>query len=434
MIAMTHWLFPEEQPTVVRSLLELGLIKFSDKRDLPLKSGGKTDIYISLRDARNNPSALEYLAELYKMPVRHSRASRFVEVPESVSCFAGLLAVKTGVPYLTIREQLKEGRATDAQVIGKSEKGEDVVIMDDVITDGASKIEPYLTCLRLGLNPKRLIVLVDRQQGWQKKFQEKNIDLPVWPGMSLHDVRRELILSGAMRRCDPGQEARNPIIVALDGKSWEEILPFVDRFRTTGVILKVNDLLFALGIERLLRELSIYGRIMADLKCHDIPATVSNTCKRLRPFSPWAVTVHGSGGPDMVAAAVKALEGTPTKVLGVTVLTSIDAKTCEEIYVRQPREQVMRIAEMVKQAGGHGLVCSPEEVRELRTRYPGFNLTTPGVRSPGVGLNDQARTGTPAVAMEDGADNLVMGRQLLGDQGKDPIDEMNRVLVDELKR
>jgi hypothetical protein len=97
----------------------------------------------------------------------------------------------------------------------------------------------------MGLNVDGLVVLVDRQQGWKEKFSENGIILPVWPGMTLHDVRKLLISDfGVMQRCSAEAEERNCIIVALDGKSWEEALPIVDRLRPTGAILKVNDLLF----------------------------------------------------------------------------------------------------------------------------------------------------------------------------------------------
>jgi orotate phosphoribosyltransferase len=128
------WLDPDEQKEVVSSLLEADLIKFSNARDLPLKSGGKTDIYINLRDARNRPYMIRYLAELYANPLRRLKAGRFIEVPDSVSCFAGPLSIETGIPYVTIREAPKEGRVAKAKSIGASRFGEAACIIDDVIT------------------------------------------------------------------------------------------------------------------------------------------------------------------------------------------------------------------------------------------------------------------------------------------------------------
>tara|TARA_Y100000310_G_scaffold329709_1_gene400056 strand:- start:6410 stop:7243 length:834 start_codon:yes stop_codon:yes gene_type:complete len=273
--------------------------------------------------------------------------------------------------------------------------------------------------------------LADHQQGWQQKFAQEGIKLPVWAGMTLHDVRRCLIQNlGVMQRCTLEAEAKNPIIVALDGKSWEEILPTLDQLRTTGCILKVNDFAFANGFDNVLPDLSVYGRVMLDLKLHDIKNTIANTCKRIRVHKPWAVTVHASGSKAMMEEAVKTLEGTSTKVLAVTVLTSFDEATCEEVYVRKPWDQVMALARIAKEAGAHGLVCSPEEVKELKRIYPEMTFVVPGVRSPGAAKGDQKRVATPREARDDGADHLVMGRQVLG--AEDPVKEVERVMTEEL--
>ena len=426
----TGWLHPEEQAAVVAKLLSWGLIKTSDARDLPLKSGGTTDVYINLRDARNYPDAIRYVAELFEYPLRRLGVSRFIEVPNAVSCFAGPLAISTGLPYLTIREQEKQGRVGDAQVIGRSSKGEVVTIIDDVITDGASKIVPIQQCVSRNLNLRALTVLVDRQQGWQKMFAQHGISVPVWSGMTLHDVRKHLIQTlGVMKRCSPEAEEKNPIIVAFDGKPWSEILPLMDRLRRTGCIIKVNDLLFAEGIDHLLPELHVYGRVMVDIKGHDIPNTLKNICQRLIRHKPWAITVHGSGGREMIETAVKTLQGIETKVLVVTVLTSMQ-DGCEEVYSRKPMEQVKVLAKIAYEAGAEGLVCSPEEVGELRALYPTMTLVTPGIRSIGADAGDQKRIATPQVAIAKGSNHLVMGRQILDND--DPIGEVYRVLKDEL--
>jgi len=120
-----------------------------------------------------------------------------------------------------------------------------------------------------------IVVMVDRQQGWKKKLADAGFgDIPIWAATTLHDVRRYLIGNGLMQRCDPEAEEKNPIIVALDGKKWEDVLPIIDQLRTTGCILKVNDMLLNEGIRRLLPNLSVYGRVMADIKGHDIKNTL----------------------------------------------------------------------------------------------------------------------------------------------------------------
>ena len=426
----TPWLLPEEHAEVVQKLYMFGLIKCSNKRDLALKSGGFTDIYINLREARSNPEAIKFITGLFAIPLQRLGIDRFVEVPDSFSCFAGPLSIMTGLPYLTIREQAKEKGASKGLTIGAYKFSDKVAILDDVITDGASKIVPCKECEKFGLDVESLVVLVDRQQGWEKKLLEAEVFLSVWPGLTLHDVRRELIEAGIMQRCDPKIEAVNPIIVAFDGKSWDEILPLADQLRTTGCIIKVNDLLFNEGIENLLPKLSVYGRIMADLKSYDIPNTIKNTFEHLKACPPWAVTVHASGGAKMIKEACDQLADTDTKVLAVTVLTSFDEASCEEIYNRLPLAEVLKLAEIANRAGAHGFVCSPEESKILKEKYPDKLIVTPGIRSEGSPKNDQERIATPKGAIDNGATNLVIGRQILG--AANPVAEVKRILTEEL--
>ncbi len=431
MIPQLPWLDPAEQRELVTCLLESQLVKYSNERNLPLKSGGKTDVYINLRDARNDPRATLLLAKAFENPIRRLNPDRFIEVPDAVSCFAGPLSVSVDIPYITIREKPKEGRVVKANAIGSAPFGSRAVIIDDVVTDGESKIVPFLEAKAMGLQVQNLVVLVDRQQGWKKKFAERGIDLSVWPGMRLHDVRKLLISDfGVMQRCRPEVEEKNCVIVALDGMSWEEILTVIDPLRPSGSILKVNDLLFYEGIASLVPDLHVYGRVMADLKCHDIPNTVKNTCERLRENPPWAVTVHASGGGEMVKAAVDALAGTPTKVLVITVLTSINKVTCEEVYTRLPLDQVKALAAIGAGKGANGFVCSAEEAGELKKIYPDKIMVTPGIRSEASPKDDQARIATPRGARGNGSDYLVMGRQILN--AKDPVAEVRRVLTEEL--
>ncbi|OGZ94966.1 MAG: hypothetical protein A2847_02210 [Candidatus Sungbacteria bacterium RIFCSPHIGHO2_01_FULL_50_25] len=191
-IPLLPWLDSAKQREVVRMLVHYGLLRFSKAHDLVLKSGRTTDIYINLRDARNNPEAIKRIAGLFIHPLMHLGIQRFVEIPDSVSCFAGLLATETGLPYITVRKEAKPGRVSKPRVIGEAKSGEEVAILDDVVTDGASKIEPYRECVRAGLRVKALVVLVDREEGWREKFAAEGIDLHVWAGMTLCEVRRIL--------------------------------------------------------------------------------------------------------------------------------------------------------------------------------------------------------------------------------------------------
>lgn len=425
------WLTPGEQEEAIVEMYNGNVIVYSPDRILPLKSGGFTDIYVNLRLMRSQPHLMHYLSELYANPLRRLRLNRFIEVPEAVSPMAGAISISTNLPVVTIREEAKPGRMVKGKTIGDLRPGERVAIIDDVVTDGASKIAALSTLRSMGVGVAAMVVMVDCQQGWKKKLTELGFgDIPVWAGMTLHDIRKYLVKNGLMERCSPTVEGKNPIIVALDGKNWEDILPLIDPLRTSGCILKVNDLLLARGLEWMLPNLSVYGRVMADLKCYDIPNTVANICKRLRVCPPWAVTVHASGAGEMIKAAKKELEGTSTKVLAVTVLTSFNRSTCEEVYVRRPLGQVLRLAEIAIRGGADGFVCSPKEVGRLSKKYPGKAFVTPGVRSPGVEANDQQRIDTPKNAMASGATHLVMGRQILG--AKDSVAEVKRVVKEEL--
>jgi orotidine-5'-phosphate decarboxylase len=421
------WIPKEEQLEVVEKMVQFGIIKVSNERNLPLKNGGFTDIYISIRDARNYAEATKFLAKLYMRELLRINPNLFVEVPDAVSGIAGCLSVISSTPYITIREQEKERRVSDSKIIGNISPNDSVIILDDVITDGASKIIPYNECIKRGAKCLGLLVLVDRQQGWKEKFNEANIDIPVYAGMTLHDVRKCLFELGYLKRCAKEVEENNPIIVALDNKNMEEIIQIVDPMRTSGCILKFNDFAFEKGFEKIFEEFSIYGRIMLDLKLHDISNTILNTLERIKqyPNHPWAITIHASVGKKTLTKAVECLKDTNIKLLAITVLTDI-SDDCEEIYGRSAKEQVMAMTKMAYEAGVRGFVCSAEEVREIRKAYPDATLVTPGIRSEEKPKDDQVRTGTPSQAINDGSDHIVMGRQILN--SSDPIAEIAKVL------
>lgn len=423
------WLTPWEQEEAIETMLRYGILKMSNKRDLPLKMGGETDIYVNLRQARNHPRAIAYFSMLFANAIRRINPDRFAEIPQAVSCFAGHMSILLDLPMVTIRETPKGGRVSDAQIIGDIGYGERIALFDDVITDGASKLDGYTALTSRGADPY-LFVLVDRQQGWRSKFAELGIKMPLWSGMTLHDIRAYLIRKGIMERCSAQAEAKNPLILALDGKPWAEILPIVDRLRPTGTILKVNDLAVAEGVDNLLPKLGVYGRVMVDLKHHDIPPTVANSCKRLAPHRPWACTIHASGGPEMAEAAVTSLSGSDTIVLAVTVLTSLDKDGCEQIYHWKPLKQVLHMAQLMWNVGVRGFVCSPDETEALRKQHPEAIIVNPGLRSPGADVGAQKRFATFMEAKGRGANYYVGGSQFFG--APDPVAEVNRVLTAEL--
>lgn len=430
-ITKTHWLTPAEQEAVIEALLRYDLLEWRDDVSLPLKCGGKTDIYVNLRNMRNNPEAIAYFTRVFQNPLLRLSPDRIAEVPQAVTPLSGLLSTALQLPLLTIREQQKEGRYSAADIIGEIKPQELICLFDDVITDGESKIAGYRTIRRNGATAIT-VVLVDRQQGWQAVFAEHNITMPVWSGLTLHDIRAYLVQHGHLTS-HTENEKYNKLILALDGQTWDELLPLLVQLRRTGTTLKVNDLATAEGVDALLPKLRVYGRVMVDLKIHDIPNTLKNMCGCIAKHNPWALTYHTSAGPEAGRTVVETLRenGADTHVLGVTVLTSIDKKTGEEIFTRTPLEQVRILATIAwEQAGVRGFVCSPQEIAMLRELYPEALLVTPGVRSDAVPNGDQSRIATPATAIRNGADHIVGGRQFLN--SPDPLAEIIRIHKKEL--
>ena len=149
-----------------------------------------------------------------------------------------------------------------------------------------------------------------------------------------------------------------------------------------------------------------------DVKLHDIPNTVAGAAAALARYSPKFLTVHASGGPDMVSAACEALPH--TWITAVTVLTSLNDQILFEVGLHTPaQDTVVRQAVSAVGAGARAIVCSPHEVTRVRSEVgPEIVLITPGVRPAGSALNDQKRVMTPGQALEAGADLLVIGRPI----------------------
>jgi len=149
--------------------------------------------------------------------------------------------------------------------------------------------------------------------------------------------------------------------------------------------------------------------IFLDLKLHDIPQTVENAARGVSALGVEYVTVHASGGTEMIKAARRALPR--TKLLAVTALTSLALEDLDAIGLS--RDAVPRLAKLAVAAGADGVVCSPQEVAVLRKLLgPSAILVVPGIRPKGAAAGDQRRTGTPAQAVRDGASILVIGRPL----------------------
>jgi orotidine-5'-phosphate decarboxylase len=206
----------------------------------------------------------------------------------------------------------------------------------------------------------------------------------------------------------------NRICAALDFPSWEKAEPFARTVAPAVGMLKVGLELFAAEGPAAVRAAAALGRpVFLDLKLHDIPNTVEGAARTAAASGAALLTVHASGGAEMVRAAVRGAGG-KVRVLAVTVLTSLDAEALGAIGLAGPPESaVVRLARLAAGAGAGGLVCSPHEVRAVRAAVgPGPLLVVPGVRPPGAAKGDQARVATPAEAVAAGADVIVLGRPL----------------------
>ncbi len=177
--------------------------------------------------------------------------------------------------------------------------------------------------------------------------------------------------------------------------------------------------------------------IFLDLKFHDIPNTVAGAVRSVASLEPLILNVHASGGKTMMRAARDAAAESADKfnlrrpqVIGVTVLTSLDDVDLRRVGQAVPaRDQVLRLAELAKESDLDGVVCSPQEIVALRERLGNdFLLVTPGIRPDWAAAGDQKRVMTPAEAARAGADYLVIGRPITGDE--DPAGAAGRIVAE----
>jgi len=207
------------------------------------------------------------------------------------------------------------------------------------------------------------------------------------------------------------------IITALDAPSWPAAEEMLQRLPVANRRVKVGKQLFTREGPHTVAALGEAGRdVFLDLKFHDIPNTVAGAVSAAADVGAWMVNVHASGGPRMMEAAREAVAERQQRpwLIGVTVLTSMDAEELHTVGVADtPEQQVLRLAHLAREAGLDGVVASPQEVPLLRSALgPDFLLVTPGVRPAGAGADDQRRAATPGQAVADGADYLVVGRPL----------------------
>ena len=204
-----------------------------------------------------------------------------------------------------------------------------------------------------------------------------------------------------------------PIYVALDTPDFERAKAIASRVRNHVGGIKLGLEFFSANGRHGVREMAELGLpIFLDLKFHDIPNTVAKAIQALRPLEPAILTVHAAGGLAMMEDA-KAAAPSGTKVVGVTVLTSLNGEDLAATGLDpDPHGQVARLTALAREAGLDGVVCSGNEVAAAKKLWPGGFFVVPGVRPADAHTADQKRVMTPRAALDAGASILVIGRPI----------------------
>ena len=223
---------------------------------------------------------------------------------------------------------------------------------------------------------------------------------------------------------------KSPIIVALDMES-ERALELAKKLNPQECKVKVGSQLFTADGPIIIEKLNELGfDIFLDLKFHDIPNTVKKAVEVAIKMGVWMLNVHSLGGKEMLRAAYEVVEKVSIKPLlvGVTVLTSLNDKSLKEVGLGlNTEDQVLLLAELCQAEGLNGVVCSANELSVLRKHLEeDFLLVTPGIRSSGLENDDQKRISTASEAISNGADYIVIGREISNEI--DPSEKIRQIL------
>ena len=223
-------------------------------------------------------------------------------------------------------------------------------------------------------------------------------------------------------------KATDKIIVALDVSSKDEALSLVERLREQISFFKVGLQLYTAEGPEIVHAISALGaKVFLDLKLHDIPNTVGRAVESAAQLGVQMLTIHLSGGSEMVLAALAARK-TRMLILGVTVVTSATQQTLDEVGVQEELDRhVSRLGNIGVAAGVDGLIASPFEIKFLRAEFGDrIKIVVPGIRPSWSDPGDQKRVMTPREALEAGADYLVIGRPIIAQ--KSPREAVERIL------
>lgn len=236
------------------------------------------------------------------------------------------------------------------------------------------------------------------------------------------------------------EQARDAIIVALDCDR-ETALSLADKLSGKAVWVKVGMTLFYRYGPSIVDDMRARGlRVFLDLKLHDIPFQIHGAAFSASLTGADILSIHGLGGAAMISEGRAGVEeaaaergGDRTRLVAISVLTSMDAEALASIGVECPiADEVARLAKLSVDAGSDGIVCSPQEAAQMRELLgPDALIVTPGVRPAGAAVGDQKRVSTPAAAIASGASKLVIGRPITG--ADDPAAAFDAI-VEELVR
>ena len=214
--------------------------------------------------------------------------------------------------------------------------------------------------------------------------------------------------------------AHKRLIVALDFKNFDEMSKFAEKLDPNKCIVKVGLQLFISDGLKVLDYLSDKGfDIFLDLKLHDIPNTVMKAIEQITKFNVLMTTIHLQGGLEMIKAAIEVKK--QTKLIGVSLLTSLDTTDTELMYGNQLNDQFIKLLKVAEKSEIDGIVCSPKELQSITTNE--LIKVVPGIRNSKL-ADDQKRVMTAKEAYDNGADYIVVGRPItLSENIENTVDE-----------
>lgn len=226
---------------------------------------------------------------------------------------------------------------------------------------------------------------------------------------------------------------KDKLIIALDVETPTKALDLVRQLHDVAGMFKVGSQLFTSAGPQIVRDIIALGsKVFLDLKFHDIPHQVAGAARAAAELGVSLFTVHASGGSEMMRRAVAAVtDAGETKVLAITVLTSIDENILSQLGVTSsPGDSVLRLVSLAESSGVDGVVASPQEVETIRHAVPNpnFLIVTPGIRPSASESEDQKRVATPAAAIAAGASYLVVGRPVTG--ASNPLTAATEIIRD----